>query len=55
MKNGFNNLVNPAGNQKKMLRCRGCGHVFRGIIFILPPKCPRCGSRKVVEDSRVRY
>jgi predicted Zn-ribbon and HTH transcriptional regulator len=55
MKRGPNNLVNPAKNQKKTLRCSGCGHVFRRAVCILPPKCPGCGSRKAAGDSRVRY
>jgi predicted Zn-ribbon and HTH transcriptional regulator len=55
MKHGPHNLVNPANNRKKMLRCPGCGCVYRGTVCILPPKCPRCGSRKVAVDSRVRY
>jgi predicted Zn-ribbon and HTH transcriptional regulator len=45
----------PKWNEKRFLLCRKCGHRFLGFKIPFFRKCPRCGSRKVVEDPSIRY
>ncbi|QEK00850.1 hypothetical protein FUT84_06470 [Treponema phagedenis] len=61
MRNFTNNLIPPglSGDRQSVFHCTACGHGFiatakaAGIFspFGKNPKCPKCGSRKTIENS----
>jgi rubrerythrin len=48
-------FIKPEWNQKRLLGCGNCGHLFMGIKLPLLTRCPKCGGMKVHEDRRASY
>jgi len=45
----------PAWYEKKVLICKNCGLKFFGVKILFVTKCPRCGSRNVIENPLIHY